>query len=402
MNNLEKMFRKVLFFLILINPLLSLVLDRTNIYYYYILGPLISILLILILLKDKILHKQCIMAVYIFLMCIIYGILTSISLGKINNHMFNYFNTILLFIYCINDDNIQSFKLFMLKNIKLIKFLVIFINLVEAYYIFTRNGYEFSYSWRGTFFRGTSSIPHILSYLMLVVIIISICVMILENKKSFALWAIIPLYAIFESGARVTLLASSVFVLMLIDIIFSSKKTRPVFKFLKAFIIMIILVYIFRDKIIASDVWNKIIVRQKSENFSAGRTYMWKDLLHHYIYDSNIIQYFLGQGDDKTYYYNSINPYVAVSAWAHNDFVQILVGKGLLGLYLYINTGFKFILKLFDKNGNYYTLYIVFFILLLSVLNGFYSYKDISLAIPFIAILNEYLFIGKSKNKSNN
>lgn len=395
MNHFKIPYSNILFLLLAINPILSLIFDSTKVYYYYAMGPLIAFLLISMFLKDSEYSKQCKIIVGSFAASILLAIFYATSLGKIHNHMFNYLNTVLLFLYCLNDKNIEEFKQFFVNKIKLIKLSIIFINIVEAYYIISRKGYEVEFNWGGTFFKGTSGMPHTLSYLMLAVIIISICIILVEGKWHFAIATIIPFYALFESGARVTLLATGIFALILVDILFFKNQKNNKRNLLIALVVVVVAAFFLKDVIIESNLWKKTMLRIKEGNFTAGRFSMWGDLLYHYVHDSNIFQYFLGQGDDKTYYYNYLNSYVNVSVWAHNDFIQILVGKGLLGLGIYLYFGYMYVKKLFKRNGSYKTFLILGAILILAILNGFYSYRDISLVIPFIFIMNDYLFMNK-------
>lgn len=395
MSHIKIPYTNVLLWLLVLNPVLSLVFDGTKVYYYYLMGPLIAFLLTSMFLEDSEYSQKCKIIVGSFSACILLAIFYATSLGKIHNHMFNYLNTVLLFLYCLNNKNIKKLKHFFVEKIRFVKLSIIFINIVEAFYMISRKGYEFRFNWGGTFFKGTSAMPHTLSYLMLAVIIISICIILVENKGHFAIATIIPFYAIFQSGARVTLLATGLFALIIADILYVKKQKITKKNLLIALGVVIVAVFLLKGVIIESDLWKKTMLRIKEGNFSAGRFSMWGDLLYHYVHDSNILQYFLGQGDDKTYYFNYLNPKVNVTVWAHNDFIQILVGKGLLGLSIYLYFGYMYIKKLFKRNGSYNTFFILGAILILAILNGFYTYRDISLVIPFIFIMNDYLFMNK-------
>lgn len=252
-------------------------------------------------------------------------------------------------------------------------------------------GYVYVYSWHGTFFQGSNSMPHTLSYLMLATIIFVIVYTVITRKKVFALMAIIPSYCVFLSGARVSLLLCVVLDAILVSFTLTEKQKSIIVKFIKIAPWIVAGLFIFRNKIFASDVMAKIITRSKSGNLSAGRTYMWNDLLSKYINESNIIQYFLGQGDDKSYYFNQINPLVGVEVWAHNDIVQVIIGKGLVGLFIYTTILICFFNVLIKRSGNIYTYAIIFFIIVAMLLNGFYSYRDVNLCIPFFIVINELL-----------
>lgn len=391
--------RKGIFFLVLINPILSLVLDDTSVYYFYVMGPAIFLLLLIQNCKKNQMGKFSILVTFFTAVSVLLAIGFTASrsdLGKINNHLFNYLDAVLMMIMLSEDDNIEYFKNLMINNMKFIKGMVFLINVVEGFLLITGRGYKYHYNWGGTFFHGTNSMPHTLSYLM-VVTIIFICLLIqYTGKKIYVIGSVIPLYAIFVSGARATLLVSFFVVLVMIDMIFTQKQKNILFKIFIVVLVLLAAAFVLRDKIMSSDLWSKIVTRQTSGNSSAGRIYIWSDLLNRYIHSINPLKYILGQGDYITYYYNLNNPLVKVNVWAHSDFLQILVGKGLAGLICYLYAMFKCGRNVMKKNNNIYKYAVIVMVVMAAAVNGFYSYKDMMLALPFIVILARYYGKGKA------
>lgn len=385
---------QMLYFLLIINTLLSLAFDSTKIYYFYILGPIIAIMLTWLMRKNK----RNMIVVFIMYILLIFNVVNAwasnaslSNFGKINNHFFNYIDVILLLLYFSKDNRIREFWEYTLEKKNLLKLVVLITILVELFYLITGKGYQLRWNWgRGNFFRGTSNSEHTLSYLMIVILIYIIFLLFIEGKKRIAILSVIPLYAIFESGARAALILAVFPLMMIVDLVFT-RKQKQIFVKVVAFSGLCALTLLFlKDQILQSNLFIKIIARNDSGNSSAGRLYIWSDLISKYIHDSSISQYLMGQGDYMIYKYNAVNPLVNVEVWAHNDFLQILVGKGLIGVLLYVSSGIKCFYNVIKKNKSLYSIFPILMIVLAAMVNGFYNYKDLSLQIPFIVGLSRY------------
>lgn len=92
--------KRVLYFLLIINTLLSLIFDSTKIYYFYILGPIIAIMLTWLICKNK----KNILVVFVMYILLLFNVLNAwisnaslSNFGKINNH----FLIILILFFCL-------------------------------------------------------------------------------------------------------------------------------------------------------------------------------------------------------------------------------------------------------------------------------------------------------------
>jgi len=394
---LKKILNYFLFTLLLINPLLSLIFDNTKIYYHYITLPLIFIILFALYFR-KITKKK--LALFFFIILIFVAFLLNFfnnaDLGKINNHFFNYLDFILICFYFSNRKNLNLYDSFLSNKKYFLIIILSLINILELYLFVTKKGFMVSWSWGGNFFVGTNSHPHTLAYLMLVVIIISLYMTSKYSNRFYLVYCILPFILISESGARVALIMASFLGIIFSDLLFSKKNSSRFLKILKLFLICCVLFISFKDYILSSDLMNKIIKRQNSGNSSAGRIILWKYLLNLYFNSPN--KWVFGFGDDKVYYYSYLIPKVHVNIWAHSDYIQVIFGKGLVGIILYASAIYNFINKNSKENGNLYSYLIIFVFIVGSFLNGFYNYRDIMLALPYMMLLNDYLkYSGKEK-----
>lgn len=386
--------KRMLYFLLIMNTLLSLIFDSTKIYYFYILGPIIAIILTLLICKNK----KNMIVVFIMYILLLFNVLNawaanaSLSdFGKINNHFFNYIDTILLFLYFSKDNHIREFWEYALVKKMLLKAIILITILVETFYLITGKGYQLRWNWGiGNFFKGTSNSEHTLSYLMIVILIYIAFLIVVDGKKKIAILSLIPLYAIFESGARATLVLVIFPLMIIIDLVFTRKQKQIFVKIIVFSGLCALILFFLKDKILQSDLFIKIVARNNSGNNSAGRLYIWSDLSNKYMHNSSILQYLIGQGDYMVYKYNTINPLVNVEVWAHNDFLQILVGKGLIGILLYVSSGIKCFYNVIKENKSLYSVFLMLMVVLAAMINGFYNYKDLSLQIPIIIGLSRY------------
>ena len=390
-KGLKLTWRNILFFLILLNPVCALFLDNF-VYYSYVIEPLFMILL-LVNSSNRGLYisRRNMLVLLVTFLSVIYAISIGSPLGKIYIHLFCYLDTIYMFYYFSRRDNADSFYVYLQNHTFAIKTIVILANIVELYMIITRKGYVNRFHWGGNFFQGTSSMPHTLSYLMLIVVALVIILLMIEKKRIYVLGAIVPLYAIFISGARITLILAVPFLVMIIDLCLTRKQKSVVVKILVALIVVSVGLFLLRNRIMSSNLWTKLMVRSGSSyEVTAGRTEIWFGLIRGYFNDMNTISKVIGAGDDKTYYFNAINPTVLHEVWAHNDFLQILIGKGILGLFAYTVAMISFFRAIIKNHRSLFTWMIIGLIFAAAALNGFYSYRDTALGVPLFAIIGYY------------
>jgi len=394
---LKKTNYSVLFLIVSMSPLLSLLFDNTTFYNY--LAPIIAIILCMIsIFEGKVVN---ILFVFLSIFSLLIGLFNSVDSGKIYIHFFSFINTVLLFLLFSDVKVIERFKIFFKKYKLLLISELLVIWIVEFILILTHKGYMYRFSWGGSFFLGTSQMPHTLAYLMMMTIIIFLCVLI-NDRKRFPYYFIlfIPFLAIYLSGARVVLLAALGISLILIDYLFTSRSRSIMLKLFVFFLITMIFLFIFRKNIINSNLWQKMMLRENSGNNSAGRLYMIKYMIPQFLSDSNLLHILFGQGDDKTYLYNLENIYVASPVWAHDDLLQVLIGKGIMGLLVYMYSFLRYIKFVFSNNSKYIEIILSGVIVILLLINGFYTYRDASLGIPFISLLL-ILYNGRGDESKN-
>lgn len=105
-----------------------------------------------------------------------------------------------------------------------------------------------------------------------------------------------------------------------------SKQKKTIFFTIIA--IIFILLYGLIEEMLTTSVYFQERLEETMEGNSSGRDEIYSELLHHFVYETNVFQMFLGIGAEGTL---KINKYMA-----HNDWLEILTNQGIVGIFLYI------------------------------------------------------------------
>lgn len=109
---------KILYWLLLLNPLLSLVFDNTKVYYHYLMYPVIMFLLLMKETKQGSLFKKSLVICACVGLSEIIAIIYGSPLGKLHNHLFNYVDAVLLMLFYTREDNIAEIITFARKHLR--------------------------------------------------------------------------------------------------------------------------------------------------------------------------------------------------------------------------------------------------------------------------------------------
>jgi len=364
----------ILMILLIFNPIISVVLDF-NFDYYRFTGPVMTVIFFMLLYKNK-KHRTKLM---VFTGCLaIMSILALIgyySIGKIFNHILWYVNFCFIMYIFSEEEYIHAFLSKVKNYVNYLLYMVIACNIIELLFMIT--GWGFKKIWEGRYFQGTNNMPHELAYLMLVLVVITFIIFRLTNKKLVLLNLIIPTVAIALSGAR-----SPFGALLIIYAILIGMYIKPKYIAYGASAAAIVCV-IFNKQFAKIPMVKKFMRQIKYKTFSSGRTKISKAQLDKFK-SKDFFHKLFGMGDDRVYQTNLVR--LKQEIWAHNDFVQVLVGKGIIGLLIYIYVLTKYTWSLIKNSNVVFGISILFIIIFMAVTNGFYSYRDITFAIPYFSI----------------
>ncbi|MBB6624106.1 hypothetical protein H7E67_11765 [Clostridium gasigenes] len=363
---------KILYFLLIINPLLSVLLDAKFDYYRFLSLIILSIVTFLMFKREKMI-KYIIIILSFFLICFAINFNSMYSIGKYFNHTVWILNFIVLLIYFSNESNIKGLYRYIDRYYKNIAFMILGINVFEFILIITKKG--FVYQWEGTYFKGSNSMPHTAAYLMIVLISMIMVLYEIRRQKKIILLSILPIIIIMLTGARASL---GILAILILVFILRNKLI------IKSCIISIITLIIGADYIKEIPVTKKFLRQIEYGQFSSGRDLM-TDIQLEYFNQGSRLQKIIGVGPDKTYLMNSI--YYGLEVWAHNDLIQVLVGYGYIGVIIYMFAIVYFLLAHIKRGNILESILIVIGLMFLAVSNGLYSYSAITLAIPILSVL---------------
>ena len=115
-----------------------------------------------------------------------------------------------------------------------------------------------------------------------------------------------------------------------------------------------------------------IVAHSSLDNITSGRTIFWKEDINSYL-EGNIIQIIFGKTFNNVYEVNLLT--VGTDIWAHNDFIFILNGAGLFGLFIYLAELFRLSKKVIRTNKKKRDmLFLIIYVFIPAFINGFLNY----------------------------
>lgn len=336
---------------------------------------IIIILLIILKLKSR-LHKQDVVAMVFFVF--LYGwsvIVTNEVAYSIND----YFYFLFFMLYASFIGSRQTFFLQYSKKRKGFMVGVVALwNVVVLISMFFSTSYQEGYfvSFTGNVFRLTPAATFILALLIVLV----------AQYKFAIVFAVIPMYSILASGSRTYFILGVIIFIILLYMIMPSKQ---LFVLSLIPILLIITVFVLKanitDRFIESLTVNENEYYQDSLiKFTSGRSLFWAADLNAF-WKGPWIKKILGYGFNYVY---DINERVIKSQiWAHNDFINIALNFGFVGIVYYICAYMKMFVRCTNHEGiSLFLKLVIFFVWFFNAnFNMFYTYTCASASYPFIA-----------------
>lgn len=280
-----------------------------------------------------------------------------------------------------------KFKLIKLNNI--LKKIIFTITLI-GFYVFLIGIDIINEQYIGSYHAGLFGFPHRAAYYLLVIFIYTSTI-----DKKVNIFYILSLIGVLLTGVRTATIAMIIFLIFDIysKIKYSEKENKKQLIKIGTIIIATILVSI----IIKPIIFESIIGRFQElgdfnniEDYGSGRISISEFILAD-IFRRNTANLFLGKPVIEEYM--ASEQYFGTPLWAHNDFLMILYVLGILGFLIYINyiiyRPMKYILAKKRKNTTLiHSAAILTCIIVMAILNGFYSYFMAHILIYLIMFLN--------------
>ena len=210
----------------------------------------------------------------------------------------------------------------------------------------------------------------------------------IKKTKNNRYWICVlwPCIAILNSTSRTYLIMAAVFLLIAY---YKQLKNKQLFYFSIIPIALISAVIIFNSDMMQYFLPKQVGVFDFWGSFTSGRTVFWaKDF--EAFKNANIMHRLFGQGYNLIYYVNkkAIDAYI----YAHNDYLNILIANGVVGLLIYIVALMDFIAQTVKRQKVKFAavLLSVFIFAFNAFFNGEYNYPAATLSIMFL-----FLILGK-------
>ncbi len=232
-------------------------------------------------------------------------------------------------------------------------------------------------SFTGDTFRSATSATFILALLTILVL----------KKRQYFFYALLPLYTILAGGTRTYLAVALVIFCLMFYSICGSTRQFVVLMVPTAIIMGILIANMgIMDKIESSlivedtDYYQDPLVK-----FTSGRSIFWAADMKAW-WASGLPYQILGRGFNFVYDVNLVA--INNKIWAHNDYINILLNFGLvgLGLYLYIYVKMMKAFKPELKRSKWLTFALVFVWFFNAFFNMFYTYFCAAASYPFLII----------------
>lgn len=346
-----------------------------------LLFALLSILLVLLFAKKM--KKKSFYAIVLMTIDYIYSVIvTSGNLDNLND-MF-YFPFVIVFLLYMSE-NQARLETFLRRNQRAVHFVLNTWTILVFISLFLPSSYTIE--WGGTTYFGSyCKTIFRLAPTCIFIMTLSFCAMSFYRNRRYFFYTLLPIASIYMGGSRTYLLVGMTLFMVIWYYFVPSRKMF----FLSAAPLIGILIFLISisamaDKISAtyssSDSLSHLLA-----SISSGRTIFWLAEVKAF-FTSGVIGKLFGHGFN--YVYDVNQQAVNTRIWAHNDFLQILLSNGLIGLSLYLfsikeifrGLGLKSV-KGVEKFVPLVGCFMVWFVN--AMLNMFLSYFCSVLALPFL------------------
>lgn len=304
-----------------------------------------------------------------------------------------YFFTSLCWLYFLQNKEyrkklIDEFN----RYTKFSDFTIYFSVVITVFCIITKIGYV--KSWDGMYYVGLSELTHTAASSLCLV---NALILFNKNKKGFSwvslLMMLLLSYAIFETGARTYIISAVIIIYLYVHDAKEIKNYKHI-----VYPIIVVLCFIILSK---SNIVDKINFSKTPDKYNkvdsltqqtSGRSTFWIIDLKGFV-NGDLFDKLFGHGHGYTYYLNKT--YYNLNVWAHNDFIQLIVGGGIITLLLYLAELKKLSIKVLKNKRMMLKIIFYTYYLFPAFFNGFYNYSHYFLSFVLIVCYYELISEGK-------
>lgn len=318
-------------------------------------------------------HRRAILSFCMLIVCGIMSFAVTLDTSREITDWIYLFSTILMIETIRSSKNIDMIMESFTRKRKLISWVIHAACASLLVLLVFKIGYQ--QHWGGSpYFQGLTNSQHTMASVscLILTLILFYCRIHGKHLYWYAFLAVIPLLAIFETGARIFLFPAALNIIFFLRLFVKRKSIRMTLYFMGA----AVFVYMLRQSSMVEKFIYTLTTTYASNPlaaFTSGRTEFWMVDIEYYL-SGNLLDWVLGRSFSHVYMINQakVNMYI----WSHNDIIFILNGAGMLGASIYIHSIYAMLksIKKSIKLGSVYWL-VALYLLVPMLLNGFYIYQ---------------------------
>lgn len=381
----------MVFSFILLYPLIHIILAT---FFPYLLAKIVLVFLVVIFCYFiKHTSRRCFIFVCSFL-CIY------VFYNSINYHLFqvkhsDFYTFVLLgLVFAVYSQKkiIDKFYVYLSSRERtfLIEEIIFFIVLV--YTIAFNNGLKVNFGSKIPVLYGPYEVPHMLGYILIILYCLNAFFQRMSKKKVFMILKMLCTILVIWTAARSAVLGLSIIIFA--DFILIKNINRK-FVILGISVIGFLYLFLFTDFIIDNPLMQKTLSAIDNGSITNGRETFSGIAMRYYNENTSFVEklFGIGMNNVRTLFLHTSTIRVAIHA--HNDYVNALVGYGVVGLGLYIIGQIMQIKVVQDWKMKFL---IQLFIFILAYYNGFAMYAMFTPCLIVIYVLmNQQQYLEKTE-----
>lgn len=359
------------------------------------LNQIMVLLLITIIILKQIklgkLHKKSILIIGYLLFFTLNGLLLTTDIRLNIENCTYWITTILILMYMRYSENrvyLKNSYMRLQSWIKMSTVVTIFINCLG---LLNSTNYEATGAYIGYM---------VTSHSMASTMILAITNLLFYKKNIFHIVALLFLTVIlFFSEARTFMVPLAVILYFELRQWVPNKNKRKMIICIGVIILIIVFPYTSMAKKFIETLENPY-ARNRLSGITNFRSTLWEADIAQFMAENIYYKLF---GNGFSYSYQLHDKLFGVKIWSHNDFFNLLIATGFLGMsgYIYILIDLLYKLHNYHKN-KFYTFLFFIMIFVTAFFNGFYLYISVVFAFILISINNNIMMEGKKKNENRN
>lgn len=258
------------------------------------------------------------------------------------------------------------------------------------YTIIFQEGLRRSYGSSVYVLHGPYDVSHVLGYILTAVYCMDAFYQKMTGKRVFFIFKVIIVLMIIGTAARSAVLGAAIMVFC--DYLLNYTPTQKM-KILGVAVVALLSIGLFTDILVNNPLIQKTLAAAKNGSITNGRERFSAIAMEYYYHHTNWIEKMFGIGmiDLRKIFLN--NSTVGVSIHAHNEYVNMLVGYGVVGLVIYIGLQLKQSRVIIDHRMR---VLLQLFIFVLAYFNGFGMYTSLTpCLISIYVFLNQKYYVSQ-------